>query len=67
VSLLQVGTSSGYMPRRGIDGSSGPSSMSNILRNRQTGKRQTLAYIFYKTLSLQEFRVASPNRPVGQR
>ena len=32
VSLLQVGTSSGYMPRRGISGSSG-SSMSNFLRN----------------------------------
>jgi hypothetical protein len=35
VSLLQVGTSSGYMPRRGIAGSSG-STMSNFLRNRQT-------------------------------
>ena len=35
VSLLQVGTSSGYMPRRGITGSSG-STMSNFLRNRQT-------------------------------
>ena len=35
VSFLPVGTSSGYMTRRGIAGSSG-SSMSNFLRNRQT-------------------------------
>ena len=35
VSLLPVGTSSGYMLRRGIAGSSG-SSMSNFLRNCQT-------------------------------
>ena len=35
VSFLPVGTSSGYMPRRGIVGSSG-STMSNFLRNRQT-------------------------------
>ena len=35
VSLLQVGTSSGYMPRSGIAGSSG-STMSIFLRNRQT-------------------------------
>ena len=35
VSFLLVGTSSGYMPRRGIVGSSG-STMSNFLRNRQT-------------------------------
>jgi hypothetical protein len=35
VSLLQVGTSSGYMPRRGIAGSSG-STMSSFLRNHQT-------------------------------
>jgi hypothetical protein len=35
VSFLLVGTSSGYMPRRGIAGSSG-SNMSNFLRNRQT-------------------------------
>jgi hypothetical protein len=35
VSLLQVGASSGHMPRRGIAGSSG-STMSNFLRNRQT-------------------------------
>ena len=35
VSLLQVGTSSGYMPRRGIAGSSS-STMSNFLRNCQT-------------------------------
>jgi hypothetical protein len=32
VSFLMVGTSSGYMPRRGIVGSSG-STMSNFLRN----------------------------------
>jgi hypothetical protein len=35
VSFLPVGTSSGYMPRRGIVGSSG-STMSNVLRNHQT-------------------------------
>jgi hypothetical protein len=35
VSFLPVGTSSGYMPRRSIAGSSG-STMSNFLRNRQT-------------------------------
>jgi hypothetical protein len=34
-SLLQVGTSSGYMPRRGIVGSS-CRTMSNLLRNHQT-------------------------------
>ena len=35
VSFLPVGTSSGYMPRRGIVGSSG-STISNFLRNCQT-------------------------------
>jgi hypothetical protein len=35
VSLLKVGMSSGYMPRRGIAGSSS-STMSNFVRNRQT-------------------------------
>ena len=35
VSFLPVGTFSGYMPRRGIAGSSG-STMSNFLRNHQT-------------------------------
>ena len=35
VSFLPVGTSCGYMPRRGIAGSS-CSTMSNFLRNRQT-------------------------------
>jgi hypothetical protein len=35
VSFLPVGTSSGYMPRRGIAESSS-STMSNFLRNRQT-------------------------------
>jgi hypothetical protein len=34
VSLLQVGASSGYMPKRGIAGSS-VSTMSSFLRNRQ--------------------------------
>jgi hypothetical protein len=34
VSLLQVGASSGYMPRCGISGSTG--NMSNFLRNHQT-------------------------------
>ena len=36
VSFLPVGTSSGYMPRRGIEESSG-STMSNFLRNGQIG------------------------------
>jgi len=35
VSLLYVGASFGYMPKRGIAGSLG-SSMSNFLRNFQT-------------------------------
>ena len=35
VSLLQIAASSGYMPRRGIAGSSG-SSMSSFLRKCQT-------------------------------
>ena len=35
VSLLQVGTSFGYMPKRGIAGSFG-STISNFLRNHQT-------------------------------
>jgi hypothetical protein len=35
VSFLPVGASSGYMPRRGIAGSSG-STMSKFLRNHQT-------------------------------
>ena len=35
VSLLQVGASSGYTPRRGIAGSSG-STILNFLRNCQT-------------------------------
>jgi hypothetical protein len=35
VSFLPVGASSGYMPRRGIAGSSS-STMSNFLRNCQT-------------------------------
>jgi hypothetical protein len=35
VTLLQVGISSVYMPRRGIAGSCG-STMSNFLRNRRT-------------------------------
>jgi hypothetical protein len=43
VSFLPVGTSSGYMPRRGIAGSSG-STMSNFLRNHQTDF-QSVGYI----------------------
>jgi hypothetical protein len=35
VSLLHVGTSSGYVPRSGIAGSS-DNTMSNFVRNRQT-------------------------------
>jgi hypothetical protein len=40
VSFLPIGTSSGYMPRRIIAGSSG-STMSNFLRNRQTDFQNT--------------------------
>ena len=36
VSFLPVGTSSGQMPRRGIAGSSGSSTISSFLRNHQT-------------------------------
>jgi hypothetical protein len=36
VSFLPVGTSSGYMPRRGIAGSSSSSTVSSFLRNQQT-------------------------------
>jgi hypothetical protein len=43
VSFLPVGTSSGYMPRRGIAGSSG-STMSNFLRNRQTDFQSITPY-----------------------
>jgi hypothetical protein len=35
VSLLQVGAFSGYMPRKGIAGSSGSTMYYNFLRNRQ--------------------------------
>ena len=38
MSLLHIGASSGYMPRSGIDRSSG-STVSNFLRNRQTDFR----------------------------
>jgi hypothetical protein len=44
VYLLQVGTSSGYMPRRGIAGSSG-STMSNFLRNNQTDSQSVCAIL----------------------
>ena len=40
VAFLPVGASSGYMPRRGIAGSSG-STMCNFLRNRQTDFQST--------------------------
>jgi hypothetical protein len=36
VSLLCIGASLGYMPRSGIAGSSGSSTMSNIMRNCQS-------------------------------
>ena len=45
VSLLQVGTSSGNMPRRGIGGSSGRT-MSNFLRNRQTDFQSSCTSLF---------------------
>ena len=37
VFLLHVGASSGYMPRSGIAGYYSGSTMSNVLRNYQTG------------------------------
>jgi hypothetical protein len=42
VSLLHVGTSSGYMLRSGIAGSSGNSTMSSFLRNCQTDFQRML-------------------------
>jgi hypothetical protein len=41
MSLLHVGTSFGYIPRSSIAGSSG-STMSNFLRNRQSGSNSSL-------------------------
>jgi hypothetical protein len=41
---VSVGTSSGYMPRRGIAGSSG-STMSNFLRNHQTDFQSGLSLL----------------------
>jgi hypothetical protein len=52
VSFLPVGTSSGYMPRRGIAGSSN-STMSNFLRNHRLISRVVVQaeYIFLNVLS----------------
>jgi hypothetical protein len=52
VSLLPVGASSGYMPRRGIAGSSG-STMSSFLRNRL---RAFLSRVFHRTRESQGIR-----------
>jgi hypothetical protein len=57
VSFLPVGTSSGYMPRRGIAGSSG-STMSNFLRNRQAGFQSGCTSLT-KQVYLQVFIVVS--------
>jgi hypothetical protein len=59
VSFLPVGTTSGYMPRRGIAGSSG-STMSNFQRNRQTEEWiQKMWYIYtmeyYSAIKKNEF------------
>ena len=51
VSLLPVGTSSGYMPRRGIAGSLG-SNVSNFLRNCQTDFQSGCTSLY----SLQQWR-----------
>ena len=53
VSLLQVGTSSGYMPRRGIAGSSS-STTSNFQRNNQTDFQSgytSLQYVLIRVCS----------------
>jgi hypothetical protein len=53
VSFLPVGTSSGYMPRRGIAGSTG-STMSSFLRSRQTDFQSgcTSSTTFFKSYCL---------------
>ena len=51
VSFIPVGTSSGYMPRRGIAGSSG-STMSNFLRNLQKPSRPSLEKEAHRTHKL---------------
>jgi hypothetical protein len=57
VFFLPVGTSSGYIPRRGIAGSSG-STMSNFLRNRQTdfqsGCTSKALFLFHKLITLSQ-------------
>jgi hypothetical protein len=52
VSLLPVGTSSGYMCRRGIAGSSG-NTMSSFPRNRQTDFQSVPALLSYRSLDHQ--------------
>jgi hypothetical protein len=64
VFLLPVGTSSGYMPRRGIAGSSG-STMSNFLRNRQTDFQSgCLPYSYVSPLIVHEHRPNTPPNPI---
>jgi hypothetical protein len=58
VSLLYVGASFGYMPRSDIDGSSG-NTMSNFLRNRQTGFQNNCTSL----QSCQRWRVPLSSHP----
>ena len=51
MSFLPVGTSSGYMPRRGIAGSSS-STMSNFLRNCQSGCTSLQSHQQWKSIPL---------------
>jgi hypothetical protein len=66
VFFLPVGTSSVYMPRRGIVGSSG-STMSNFLRNRQTNfQKQWVYFIFQLSPLWREVKVETQAGMWGQ-
>jgi hypothetical protein len=62
VSLLQVGTSSGYMPRSGIIGSS-DSTMSNFLRNHQTDFQSGWLYQLAIPPAMEEYSSFSTSLP----